>query len=145
MLHNIIEKIKKEIPAYEAEELLKYESAVNHIHNCPCCGSSNVVRNGTYERNVIFIREGRLGIRRIKLQRYLCKKCSKTQTHYPVFVVPKREYSLGTILFTLLEQKRKAELLEKLRMPESQVSELKRKFGLTANKLLRIIKVSEVY
>lgn len=139
MLHNIIEKIKKEIPIFEAEEISKYESAVNHSHICPCCGSSNVVRNGTYERNLIFIIEDRLVVKRIKLQRYLCKECSKSRTYYPVFVVPRREYSLGAILFTLLAQKRKSELLEKLDIPESQIRGLKRRFRLSANKFRHIM------
>lgn len=143
MLHNIIEKIKQEIPAFEAEEILKYENAVNHIHVCPCCGSLEVVRNGTYERNIIFIRKGRLVVKRIRLQRYLCKKCSKTRTYYPVFVVPKREYSVGTILFTLLTQKQKAELIDGLEMPESQIRELKKRFRITASKLLHIMKNTE--
>ena len=140
MLHNIIEKIKQEIPAFEAEEILKYENAVNHIHVCPCCGSMEVVRNGTYERNIIFIRKDRLVVKRIRMQRYLCKKCSKTRTYYPVFVVPKREYSMGTILFILLTQKRKAELLEGLEIPESQIRELKRRFRISANKLRHIMR-----
>ena len=140
MLHNIIKKIKQEIQAFETEEIFKYEDALNHIYVCPCCGSIEVVRNGTYERNIIFIKNGRLVVQRIRMQRYLCKKCRKTRTYYPVFVVPGREYSMGTILLALLTRKRKSELLEDIEMPESQIRELKKRFRITANKLQHIMK-----
>ena len=46
----------------------------NRIAVCPSCKSHHVVKNGTYERKLIFLR---IGERICTIQKYKCKKCGK--------------------------------------------------------------------
>lgn len=47
----------------------------NKIAFCPSCNSRNTVKNGTYERKLIFLRIG--GGQICTIQKYKCKKCGK--------------------------------------------------------------------
>ena len=46
----------------------------NRIGICPCCKSHHTVKNGTYERKLIFLR---IGEQICTIQKYKCKKCGK--------------------------------------------------------------------
>lgn len=46
----------------------------NRISICPSCKSKNAVKNGTYERKLIFLR---IGEQICTIQKYKCKKCGK--------------------------------------------------------------------
>ena len=46
----------------------------NRIAVCPSCKSHHTVKNGTYERKLIFLR---IGERICTIQKYKCKKCGK--------------------------------------------------------------------
>ena len=46
----------------------------NKIAICPSCNSKRVVKNGTYERKLIFLR---IGEQICAVQKYKCKKCGK--------------------------------------------------------------------
>lgn len=46
----------------------------NKIAVCPSCNSRNTVKNGTYERKLIFLR---IGEQICSIQKYKCKKCGK--------------------------------------------------------------------
>lgn len=46
----------------------------NRVAICPSCKSHNAVKNGTYERKLIFLR---IGEQICTIQKYKCRKCSK--------------------------------------------------------------------
>ena len=46
----------------------------NKIVICPSCNSTHTVKNGTYERKLIFLR---IGEKLCSIQKYKCKKCGK--------------------------------------------------------------------
>ena len=46
----------------------------NKIALCPSCKSHHTVKNGTYERKLIFLR---IGEKICTIQKYKCKKCGK--------------------------------------------------------------------
>ena len=46
----------------------------NKIGICPSCNSTHTVKNGTYERKLIFLR---IGEKLCTIQKYKCKKCGK--------------------------------------------------------------------
>ena len=46
----------------------------NKISICPSCNSTHTVKNGTYERKLIFLR---IGEKLCSIQKYKCKKCGK--------------------------------------------------------------------
>lgn len=144
MLHNFKNKIKDEIKEQEAIRIMRYVEPLNYHHTCPCCGSVHVVRNGTYSRNVVFIHRNRLRHVRVRLQRFLCRKCNKTRTHYPDFLVPRKEYSLGTLLVVLLTDKGNNKMIEKILIPESQVREIKRKYRLMRKKINHIVHIYSI-
>ena len=47
----------------------------NRVAICPSCKSHNAVKNGTYERKLIFLR---IGEQICTIQKYKCKKCGKS-------------------------------------------------------------------
>ena len=109
----------------ECKEIERYEVPVNYHHRCPLCGSSETVRNGTYVRNIVFIKNGKLCFRKIKLQRFLCKSCMKTRTHYPWFMASGREYSLSTIFHICTSSLGRIAMAKITDVPVSQIRRLR--------------------
>lgn len=112
----------------EADEVETYVEPINAEHSCPLCHSVELVRNGRYFRNIIYFKEGRICIKRMRLQRYKCNCCGKTRSHYPKFVVPRREYSLGALLFMGLSKASRATIAEETDIPEMQIRKVRREF-----------------
>lgn len=112
----------------EADEVEAYVEPVNAEHICPLCQSIELVRNGSYFRNIIYLKEGRICIKRMRMQRYKCNCCSKTRSHYPRFVVPRREYSLGALLFMGVSKASRATIAEETDIPEMQIRKVRREF-----------------
>lgn len=79
--------------------LKKYENQVNYGDiSCPICNSKNLVKNGTYQRNIIFLIENDRIETNMKIQRFKCKNCGKTHALLPEFVVPYKQFSLLFII-----------------------------------------------
>lgn len=51
---------------------------------CPVCGSNNIVKNGVYERKT-FIKDNES--KKVKIQKYLCKKCRITFKYSPSYLI----------------------------------------------------------
>ena len=49
----------------------------NKISICPCCKSKSIVKNGKYERKLIFLR---IGEQNCMIQKYKCKNAEKSFT-----------------------------------------------------------------
>lgn len=128
MLQKSLVKIKYDLEK-EADSIESFTEPLNYNHRCPCCGSSNIVRNGKYCRNIVYLKENRITIRTITLQRFLCKKCHKTRTHYPSFAIPKREYSRFLITYILLSQEGIRQLNRKLSVSSNQIRKLRKDFN----------------
>ena len=64
--------------------LKEYENILNFGYlSCPYCYSSQYIRYGFYERNVIFIQNNSLCSKVLKIQRIQCKNCKKTHGLLP--------------------------------------------------------------
>lgn len=85
------------------EKMLKnYEIQVNYGDiSCPLCNSKHLVKNGTYQRNIIFLIENERIETNMKIQRFKCKNCGKTHALLPEFVVPYKQFSLQFIIEVL--------------------------------------------
>lgn len=112
----------------EAEEVEAYVEPVNTTHSCPLCRSVELVKNGSYVRNLIYFKRNKICIRRMRMQRYKCNCCGKTRSHYPKFVVPRREYSLGTLLFMGLSRESRANIAADKNIPEMQIRNVRKEF-----------------
>ena len=112
----------------EAGMIEKYIEPINYLHRCPCCGSVDVVRNGTYERNILFLSEGRLKGKRIHMQRFLCKACRKTRSHYPKFMIPHKIYSLGLLFIVVLSSYGIRRLHADSAIPVSSIRSIRKKY-----------------
>lgn len=119
----------------EAEQINRYELPVNEFHRCRFCNSCDVVRNGKYTRNVVYIGTKGISTKRVTMQRYLCKSCKRTSTHYPSFIVRNREYSLALMFFICLSSKGRATLSKECDIPLSQVKKLRAEFGLIRKRI----------
>lgn len=112
----------------EAEEVEDYTEPLNASHKCPLCQSRELVKNGSYIRNIIYFKEGRICIKRMRMQRYKCNGCGKTRTNYPTFVVPRREYSLGMLLFMGMSKESRAAMATEKGIPEMQIRKVRKEF-----------------
>ena len=67
----------------------------NRITICPSCKSKNTVKNGTYERKLIFLR---IGEQICTIQKYKCRKCGKVfYTDLTSLVYPNSNITLPVI------------------------------------------------
>ena len=72
---------------------------------CPHCGSTHIIKWGTYERNVIFFNENGTILEAFLLtvQRVKCKSCNKTHALLPFGIIPYKQFSDEVISKILLE------------------------------------------
>lgn len=65
---------------------------------CPICNSSELIKWGSYKRNINFIDDNILTYRIITIKRIKCKKCGHTHALIPSFIVPYKVNCLDVIL-----------------------------------------------
>ena len=65
------ENIGENLERFEKQGKIYFK---NRIAFCPDCYSKRVVKNGTYERKLVFLR---IGEKICIIQKYKCKKCGK--------------------------------------------------------------------
>lgn len=76
----------------------KYEETLNfNISKCPCCNSYDLIKWGSYTRNVIYYKNGRKYEETIEIKRIMCKSCNKTQSIIPNFLVPYKVHTVEYI------------------------------------------------
>lgn len=86
------------------ESLKIYEGTLNFTNiKCPHCRSTNLIKYGTYDRNVIYEEDEEIKSDIIKIQRFMCKSCNTTHAILPDFLVPYKQYSIDLLLIILLE------------------------------------------
>ena len=83
----------------------KYKNMLNYGHlECPTCNSSNVIKWGTYDRNLIYFNETNiLECEIIKIQRIRCKSCGKTHALLPLGIIPYKQFSSDVVTNVLLD------------------------------------------
>lgn len=85
------------------EFFLKYNNFVNLPYlECPNCNSTNIIKWGSYNRNINYLNEFIVEYKIINIQRVKCKNCGKTHALIPYFIVPYRINTLDIILKSLL-------------------------------------------
>lgn len=83
--------------------LKEYENILNFGYlSCPYCHSSQYIRYGFYERNVLFIQNNSLCSKVLKIQRIQCKNCKKTHGLLPDGLVPYKQYNLSIIINSII-------------------------------------------
>lgn len=72
---------------------------------CPNCHSHDLIRWGSYERNVIFFShdDTKIASMIVKIQRVRCKGCGKTHALLPIGIIPYKQFSDEVISKILLE------------------------------------------
>ena len=72
---------------------------------CPCCSSSNIIRWGTYERNVIYFESDNKTLTSfvLTIQRVRCKSCGKTHALLPFGIIPYKQFTDEVISQILVE------------------------------------------
>ena len=107
-----LEKINPLNGKYNLDNI-NYEDVLNSYENllnfglikCPCCGSTNYIKWGYYERNVIYVKNKALISKVIKVQRIKCKGCNHTHSLIPDGIVPYKQFNLKTIIDSLIDNK----------------------------------------
>lgn len=83
--------------------LKKYNNLINLPYlECPTCGSTNIIKWGSYKRNINYLNEFVIEYNTINIKRVMCKNCGKTHALIPYFIVPYKTNSLDIILKSLL-------------------------------------------
>ena len=82
------------------KEILKdYKKMVNLPYlECPYCESTELVRWGSYTRNINYIWNNTILYETIDIKRVRCKDCGHTHALIPSFIVPYKVNTLDTIL-----------------------------------------------
>lgn len=68
---------------------------------CPHCNSYNLIKWGSYIRNLYYIEDNIIKCKTIKISRVKCKDCGKTHALIPSFIVPYKVHALDIILSAL--------------------------------------------
>ena len=100
---------------------------------CPHCHSNNLLKWGTYERNVIFFSNSNstsLEAQVVKIQRFKCKACNKTHAILPVGIIPYKQFSDEVISRILYEYLFSTILFisEKYNIDESTINKIIKQF-----------------
>lgn len=98
-------KIKSNLPSSFQEQLKVYSETLNYGPlQCPHCHSSNVIRWGSYERNVIFFSENQycLQSQLLTVQRIKCKSCNKTHALLPKGIIPYKQMASEVVISGLI-------------------------------------------
>ena len=83
--------------------LYKYENSLNIPYIvCSICGSSKLIKWGSYTRNVCYIDNNILKNKCIIIRRVKCKGCGHTHALLPSFIIPYKIYLLDVILNSLI-------------------------------------------
>lgn len=86
------------------KSLKELENMVNlPLIVCPHCNSTQIIKYGTYKRLVIFLIDGAIHNKEVKVQRTKCKSCGKTHALLPSFIIPYKQYSVDLIAQILLD------------------------------------------
>lgn len=109
----IILNLKKINPQITNLSNINYKNVLNSYKNilnygyikCPTCNSTENIKWGYYERNVIYEVKGTLHAEVIKVQRLKCKGCNKTHALMPDGIVPYKQFNLKTIIESLINNK----------------------------------------
>ena len=88
-----------------SENIKKYKNTLNYGYiTCPNCHSSNVIKWGSYERNVIYFNEqGKIISEVMVLQRIRCKSCGTTHALLPIGIIPYKQFAEEVVSQVLLE------------------------------------------
>lgn len=85
--------------------LKKYDNINNLPYlECPKCNSTELIKYGTYNRQICYINEKNIILDTIKIQRVKCKTCGKTHALLPSFIVPYKISLLDVILSSILNE-----------------------------------------
>lgn len=85
------------------EILQKYENMLNNPYiECPYCGSTNLIKWGTYPRCICYIDNNLLQYQVINIKRVKCKACNHTHALLPSFIIPYKRSLLDVILNSLI-------------------------------------------
>ena len=77
----------------------KYENNLNNGYlQCPNCNSTDLIKWGNYERNIIYLADNECRSRVISVKRVKCKSCNHTHALLPEGIVPYKQHSLKTII-----------------------------------------------
>ena len=81
-------------------DFFNYYKNVDYIPYCSCpnCGSRNLIKWGSYLRNLYFLSSNIIKFKIIKIKRIRCKDCGKTHALIPSDIIPYKLHSLDIIL-----------------------------------------------
>lgn len=113
-------KLKDLLKKYNEElELLKIE--------CPYCRSHNLIKWGTYKRNIYYKEDGNIVYEEIKIKRIKCKKCKRTHALLIENMIPYKQYLLDVIIAVIKDKK----ILNKYRFSEDTINKWRKQFNKT--------------
>ena len=87
------------------EELFKDATGRYRYHNetCPCCGAAGKISAyGSYSRNLVYHKGGKIIDSRVMPLRFKCKSCGATHALLPDIIIPYSPYNLVFVLTVLI-------------------------------------------
>ena len=107
----ILINIKKINPFFieNEEKINEYiEQEQNKLNNgylkCPYCNSTDLIKWGQYERNIIYLVNNESRSKVISVKRVKCKSCNHTHALLPEGIVPYKQHTLKTIIESIINK-----------------------------------------
>lgn len=91
---------------------------------CPHCKSDNLIKWGSYTRNIYYIENSSIEFDVIKIQRVRCKECGHTHALLPNFIVPYRQHALDVIILSIENNK----IIDKYNFSEDTIEKWRKQF-----------------
>ena len=104
------------------------ERLKDHEIKCPKCESTNLIKNGSYERYVNI--KGHES-EKIMIQRYICKDCTHHFKELPFYLVPNSHVNRLSLVKLLLDPSSINHLSKVYNLSRSSIKRSKDKYGLT--------------
>ena len=83
----------------------EYENKLNNGYlKCPYCNSSDLIKWGNYERNIIYLINNESHYIVISVKRVKCKSCNHTHALLPEGIVPYKQHILKTIIESITDK-----------------------------------------
>lgn len=117
-----------------------YEEPSFYSYRCPVCGSSHIVRNGTYKRKVLYFNGEVIKTGVITIQKFLCRECDHSFHHEPYFVCARSRFSIGVILSVLFADKSIKETAKNMDISRSVVRRIRKRWKYEKKKIESIKK-----
>lgn len=124
----------------ELKQIKIHQKKQSQLCRCPHCGSSHIVRNGTYVRKIGRIKEDNtVTSEEVKVQKHLCRNCDHPFNDIPQFLPNLLHFTVLSVFVVLVQEASNRSISEKYGISRTTVRNYKKKFSSDLKRLKYLI------